>query len=61
MQEDILNAPGTTPFAACYRKKFSRTYSNQTLLFLAFALAPSLLRREIWQVNQGGGRERMTT
>lgn len=46
MQEDIINALGTTSFAACYCKKFFRSYWKQTLLFLGFALAPSLFREK---------------
>lgn len=46
MQEDIINALGTTQFAACYCKKFFRSYWKQTLLFLGFALTPSLLREK---------------
>lgn len=46
MQEDIINALGTASFAACYCKKFFCSYWKQTLLFLGFALTPSLLREK---------------
>lgn len=55
MQEDIINALGTASFAACYCKKFFRSYWKQTLLFSGFALTPS--QRKIWQANQGGEGE----